>query len=85
MIGRVSHRSWVYYESGEHSIPATVVDEVRKICEWRIEQERAILDNWPPAPEPSIAEWVASGQDVIFWRPHCSALASAHARRIIGA
>lgn len=91
LIGGVSVRSWHYWERGGRPIPQDVADTIRELVAWRqraIDATLAQLDElrtlhgepqtitltWYPTREA----WLArdDGEPPIYWRPHCSVVAS---------
>lgn len=93
-VGGVSPRSWQYWERGERTIPADVIDTITRLCAWRaraIAQADAAVAAARArhgAPAELALVWYQSqedwqsmeGRELLMWRPQCSVVADLAAR-----
>lgn len=92
--GGVSPRSWQYWERGERSIPADIVETITRLCAWRAtafessSTQIAALRNRHGAPSDIVLVWYQTLDDwtsmdvrePLLWRPQCSVVAELAAR-----
>lgn len=89
LIGGVSPRSWQFWERGERTIPADVIETMSRLLVWRAEalsQYKAALAALAArhgAPVTARLVWYQTADDwasvavadPLLWRPHCSVAA----------
>lgn len=85
-VGRVSTRSWQYWESGRYAIPSDVADEVAMLLKMRSDMIAQVFEDAPTAHITlryfnSFAEFEHAHIDgtVVGWRLHQSVAAHYYA------
>lgn len=95
LVGGVSPRSWQYWERGDRTIPADVIETIERLCAWRA-QAIATADAQIAQLQASygqsagtvlvwyqtLDDWATlPGRELLLWRPQCSVVADLAARR----
>lgn len=89
LIGGVSPRSWQFWERGERTIPADVIETIHRLLAWRAQALATATDALAEMqarhgpPESFRLVWYQTPDDwatvpgfnPLLWRPHCSVAA----------
>ena len=85
LVGRVSVRSWQYWERGERAIPEDVRNAILHLADWRQRALGAARQQIKPTPRGArlamvwyntLDDWATlSEREPEYWRPQCSVLA----------